>query len=352
MSRGTPLAQIRDMVKAEIGFNQKVGTASDNEINTLTSNKQKWLASKWDWPFLETRFDIQATPGLRYVNVPNCNFERPPTVERFWSNLWDGVDYGIGSDEFNYLNSDQGVQQDPVLRWTFAGQLEIPAPVAPTGFVVNTPGSFNGVYLYAVSYLTSFGETPLSPASITITAVNYLSVQFTISLGSTEPIEGVQMPEVTARNIYRTKNGGSSFFLIATVNNNTATTYTDLGVADSTLVTPAPTYGTSEATVMEIWPIPVSPQIVRFTCQRNLNPLISDTDTADLDDILLTLFVAAEMLERRKQSDAQLKLSMANAQLTAVRSNYPRRTRKVKLNGWRDGDYNKVVPMTIIAVHG
>lgn len=341
------------MVKAEIGFNQKVGTASDNEINTLTSNKQKWLASKWDWPFLETRFDIQATPGLRYVNVPNCNFERPPTVERFWSNLWDGVDYGIGSEEFNYLNSDQGVQQDPVLRWTFAGQLEIPAPATAPTLATTGSGSFGGAYSYVVTFITPFGETTISPiAQLTVIAVAGINLS-AIPTGPFGVIEGVTYPPITARNIYRTKAvGGTSLFLLTTLSNNTATTFADT-TPDAGLGSQVPpTYNTAEATVMEIWPIPVSPQIVRFTCQRNLNPLISDTDTADLDDILLTLFVAAEMLERRKQSDAQLKLSMANAQLTAVRSNYPRRTRKVKLNGWRDGDYNKVVPMTIIAVHG
>lgn len=350
MGRGTPLAQIRDMVKGEIGFNQAVGTASDREINTLISNKQKWLSSKWDWPFLETRYNVTATPGLRYVNVPNANFDRPATVERFWSNLWDDVDYGIGSEEFNYLNSDQGVAQDPVLRWTFAGQLEIPAPLtAPT--LVGQAGSKTGVYQYVVTFETGFGETLQGPSSsITLTTQD---VQLSaIPVGPSGVVENVAFPEVVARNVYRTKANGTVLFLLTTISDNTTTTFLDTALDNSLGTQQPPTNSNAEATVMEIWPIPVSAQTVRFTMQRLLNPLIADTDTADLDDIMLTLFVAAEMLQRRKQEDAQLKLTMANAQLYSVRANYPRRTRKVLLNGRREGDYNKVVPMSIIAVHG
>jgi len=39
---------------------------------------------------------------------------------------------------------------------------------------------------------------------------------------------------------------------------------------------------------LEIWPIPNTAQTLRLSGVRELNPLLADTDTADLDDLLLS----------------------------------------------------------------
>lgn len=353
MPRGTQLSQLRDMTKAEIGFSQTVGTAVDLEIDTLLSNKQKWLGSKWNWPFLETRYPVAVGPGARYVNVPNMNFERPVLVEVKWSTIWQDVDYGIGSQEFNYLDSDVGSQQDPVLRWTFAGELVIPPPTTAVTLATSGNGSPPGTASYAVTYVTPFGETTVSPATA-ITFNNIANIILTnIPIAPSGVIEGVAYPDVTMRKIYRTKlaNPTGPLFLLFSIADNTTTTINDPGTQDQFLGVQAPLYSNAESTVMEIWPLPASAQQMQFTGQRLLNSLVADTDTADLDDMLLVLFVAAEMLRRRKMQDADLKLSMANSQLAAVRSNYPRRTRDVNLGGRRDGEYNKITPFRVIAVH-
>lgn len=342
------------MVKAEIGFNQSSGTGMDLEIQTLLSNKQKWLSSKWDWPFLQTKFNVGVGNGARYVNVPNLNWERPVLVEVKWTEIWQDVDYGIGSEEYNYLDSDEGQQQDPVLRWTFAGQLEIPSPtVAATATPNGTAGSLTGGnYSYVVTFVTAFGETSQGPISNTALGVLNQSMQLTnIPLGPTGVVEGVAIPETIARRIYRTTAGGTAYNLVTTLNDNTTTSFLD-GVADANLGVAVPIYSNALSSVMEIWPLPVSLQDMRFTGQRLLNPLIAATDCADLDDMLLVLYVAAELCRKRKSADADLKLQEAQTQLASVRSNYPRRTRRVSLAGKPDGEYKKIVPMTIIAVHG
>lgn len=69
---------------------------------------------------------------------------------------------------------------------------------------------------------------------------------------------------------------------------------------------------------VELWPIPSlngslanATDVVRFHGIRKLRPLVAESDLADLDDTLLILFSAAEILAREKSSDASLKLQMA-----------------------------------------
>lgn len=70
---------------------------------------------------------------------------------------------------------------------------------------------------------------------------------------------------------------------------------------------------------IEIWPIPsqdgstaTTSNVIRFTGIRKLRPLVSEADLADLDDTLLVLFSAAEMLAREKSADANIKLQLAD----------------------------------------
>ena len=105
---------------------------------------------------------------------------------------------------------------------------------------------------------------------------------------------------------------------------------------------------TSQPNMFEVWPVPVTPQVVRFTGQRVLNELFQGTDavdyiantanyrasgqtarvyldalTADLDDMLLVLFVAAKRLARNKAADANIKLQQAQQRYQMLKQNYP-----------------------------
>lgn len=65
------------------------------------------------------------------------------------------------------------------------------------------------------------------------------------------------------------------------------------------------------STQIEVWPVPSTVQTLRFWGTKTLNALASDTDTADLDDLLIVLFAAAEKLSRAKLADAPAKLNRA-----------------------------------------
>lgn len=247
MARGTALSVLRSMVLAEIGDTSTPSTVRKTEINTLLSDKQKWLASEYTWPFLQQRWDKNVGAGQQYPVLPTINddglnettainFERPVLVEVFWNNVYQSCFYGIGSEEYNTLNFQAlGQASDPIQRWRF--MTDVTEPVQPNSF--------------------------------------------------------------------------------------------------------------------EVWPVPVTPQTVRFTGQRTLQALTSDNDTADLDDMLLVYFVAGEMLLRSKQQDAQFKLGLAKQRLEKLRTAYPVRERDVVL-GENDQDtraLKRVVPMIIVA-HG
>jgi hypothetical protein len=78
---------------------------------------------------------------------------------------------------------------------------------------------------------------------------------------------------------------------------------------------------------VEFWPIPSqngslanSSDVVRFTGIRKLRPLVAESDRADLDDTLLVLYSAAEVLAREKSADAGLKLQMAEKHYARIRA--------------------------------
>jgi len=143
MPRNTTLAIVVSMLKAEVGANLMVGTASadDNRYAMLIDQKQQWLADSYDWPFQDDDWDVQVPAGSRYLNFPGVdeesntiaiNFERPVETKTWWSAAWLPVDYGIDEDDYNARNSDGAPPDtgappdvlDPIQRWSFNGETQ------------------------------------------------------------------------------------------------------------------------------------------------------------------------------------------------------------------------------------
>lgn len=71
---------------------------------------------------------------------------------------------------------------------------------------------------------------------------------------------------------------------------------------------------------IEIWPIPASDnQNLQFIGIRNLRPLVQDSDVADLDDQLIVLFAASELLAKQGAASAQVILKMAQARFLRLK---------------------------------
>lgn len=106
----------------------------------------------------------------------------------------------------------------------------------------------NGVHRYAVSFVdVDGGETEPSPLSAALTVADK-TVNGQVALTAI-PTGG---DRIASRKIWRTKAAGTTLFLVATIANNTATTYTD-NIADVSLGAEAPsTNTTTDPNIAEI----------------------------------------------------------------------------------------------------
>lgn len=98
---------------------------------------------------------------------------------------------------------------------------------------------------------------------------------------------------------------------------------------------PVQLYRHYEGNQFEVWPVPSgnTAQTIRFRAIKKLSPLLDNNDTADLDDTLIVLFSAAELLARLKGADAQGKLTLAQAHYRSLRRGTMKRDMFIMGNG-------------------
>lgn len=117
-----------------------------------------------------------------------------------------------------------------------------PAPEAPT-VALESPAAAgnvdNGVHRYRATFVTASGETQAGEISTPVTVVDK-AVNGRVSITGI-PLGG---GAVTARKLYRTAAGGSDYLLLATLADNSTTSYTD-NVADASLGAGAPSTNTT-----------------------------------------------------------------------------------------------------------
>ncbi|MHA1304988.1 MAG: hypothetical protein ACTSPI_14925 [Candidatus Heimdallarchaeaceae archaeon] len=129
------------------------------------------------------------------------------------TNQVDGVKIKYGSDILLEHGGD--------IKFT-----SVTAPTACNATLIATTGNVDaGVHSYAVTFVNDAGETELGSASNSV-ITNATYAQVLLTAIPTSPSESV-----TSRKIYRTKAGGSLYYYLDTIPDNTATTYTD-NIAD------------------------------------------------------------------------------------------------------------------------
>jgi len=141
-----------------------------------------------------------------------------------------------------------------------------PAPSAPTAALISpaVAGNVeNGAHRYGVTFVTADGETELGTVTAAVTVVDK-TVNGKIAL-SAIPLGG---SAVTSRKIYRTVAAGSTYLLLATLADNTTTTYTD-NIADASLGAQAPTTNSTYNPELVRW-ISAARQYVETFTQRKL----------------------------------------------------------------------------------
>ncbi len=136
-----------------------------------------------------------------------------------------------------------------------------PAPSAPTVALagVGAGNVDNGAHRYLVTFVTADGETDAGLVSSAVTVADK-TVNGKVAL-SNIPLGGSL---VTARNLYRTIGGGTTYLRLAQLADNTTTAYTD-NIADSSLGAQAPTANTTSDPRMVTWISAARQNAERFT---------------------------------------------------------------------------------------
>lgn len=104
----------------------------------------------------------------------------------------------------------------------------------------------NGVHRYLATFVTAAGETQAGTVSAAVTVTDK-TVNGKVAL-SAIPLGGSL---VTSRKLYRTVAAGSTYLLLATLSDNTTTTYTD-NIADSSLGAGAPSTNTTDDPILTL----------------------------------------------------------------------------------------------------
>lgn len=202
MARGTQLLQLVQDLRDEVGRANSVAVGVDDlsGLKTKLRRMQAFFYDEHDWPFLRQIFPLKPLQaGEKFYDFPTgLNLEGVERVDLWYGNLPQPLTRGISTQEYAIYNSNNGVTQEPAMRW---------------------------------------------------------DVRWT---------------------------------------------------------------GTKEQ--FEIWPIPSSnTQSVQFTGKRNLRPLIQDSDVADLDDKMLILAVAAEILEKQGEESSSTVSALAKARFNRMK---------------------------------
>lgn len=130
----------------------------------------------------------------------------------------------------------------------YVAYTQIIAPSALTATVNATTGNLTGNYQYKVAFITGYWEGPTGSGTLhTKGNTSGGTTSATVS-PSAEQVDLSSIPiggtGVVARYIYRTTAGGSTFYLLQEVNDNTTTSWTD-NIADVNLGAAMPTANTT-----------------------------------------------------------------------------------------------------------
>ena len=136
-----------------------------------------------------------------------------------------------------------------------------PAPTAPTVALAGTGAGNveNGAHRYRVTFVTADGETDGGTISAAVTVADK-TVNGKVALTAI-PLGG---SAVTSRKLYRTAAGGSTYLLLATLADNTTTTYTD-NIADASLGAAAPSTNTTEDPLLSALILAAREHVEAFT---------------------------------------------------------------------------------------
>jgi len=303
MPIGTPLATLRQMLNCEVGaeMDETISSANIQVNNQLLNNQQAFLARQHAYLRGRTQVEVPLVVGAQYIPTATpvggtpltklIDLDSPETHAYVnFNNFRYTLTFGIGQPEYNIYNSAYGVAGVPAMKWDLKNNQSLvgaPAGTYPGGGASTL--TYNGL-LPGQTYIWSPG---VNESSLTYNGATY--------------------------------SGQGTFTAVSGVTTAAAT-----GAANS-----LPFTGQLNAVGMmiETWPIPSVPQSLELAGLLPITQMQNDTDTCVIDDLLLVLFTAAEILARQSLGDAQAKITKAQAHLRSLQASYPNKFEKFNLSG-------------------
>lgn len=205
------------------GYNIKDGSVKDEDIKEVGVEKIKGLNRLFDEKFSGSAGQTFPADNLTgsYAALNGSQITNINPV-----NISGDGDLNIGLGDFKMSSISAPDQSLPTM--TAGGS-----------------GNLTGTYRYRITFVTASGETETDPDSSSSSSVAVTSQQVELSDIPVGPTG------VIARRIYRTTSSAPfphHMQLVATINNNTSTTYTD-DLVDGSLGVYAPTINTTGATI-------------------------------------------------------------------------------------------------------
>jgi hypothetical protein len=209
-------------------FNSGTGILSLKNITGGTVNISGYTPASGTSLIVGTTNIISGSSGgILFQNTSNILSQNS---NLFWDNTNSRLGIGTRTPSYSIDVSGLTLANSSVSAQGSFNVNQLAAPTAITGFTLSAGSSLGvGTYYYRVVYVTSIGETNTSGNLTVITTTGNTTVNLSGIPISTDP-------RVTARKLYRTKLGGSTDnqWFLATISNNTTTTYTD-SIADASL---------------------------------------------------------------------------------------------------------------------
>ncbi|HVU70789.1 MAG TPA: hypothetical protein VHD63_26930 [Ktedonobacteraceae bacterium] len=215
-----------------------IETAARQDLFDPAGANQRWQTSDLDRAIDKAveRYS-QCSPNLAFADLASEPFQRTYPYPQSWN-----ASYPVWWIE-RILFPLQA-----------AGSVFAPPPAGMLATLAAGSALGIGDYQYAVTFLTPGGETTPSP----LTSVTTTDGQQQVSLsaiplgGAATATPGAAANPVIGRNLYRTQLNGGQLFLLATLTDNTSTTYLD-SAGDSQLVSRSPAPAVNTSGVM-FWP--------------------------------------------------------------------------------------------------
>lgn len=314
MARGIALSELVRRVRLELGRSATAISNTDEEATLKNDLRrvQEFYYDDYNWPHLNAIRSIALVNNGRFYPFPSTmNLESTVTLWVKDNDTYVPVPRGISFPEYNAFDSLVGVAA--------TGSFEVTGGTLSAGVNNVTSITVNSVEALSVSVdHTGDNSTTAAALATQINAFSSVPNYFASSSGAV----------VTIIATLAAGNSANTFAVSVTpAGDVTVGSVTALsGGVDSELSDPVTKWeilenDQTDTPEIEVWPVPSAVDTLFLTGKRNLSTLLLDADTADLDDQLLVLTVAAETLagNPRVAGKARAKAGAARARYNQLK---------------------------------